>query len=81
MHEVGIAKDLITSIQEQIKDREDVTQIKKVYIRLGKSMGVTEDSLKFWFGNLIEKTKLEGAHLEVSLVEGRGIFVDSLDVV
>lgn len=81
MHEVGIAKDLVTSIQEQIKDRQDVTQIKKVYIRLGKSMGVTEDSLRFWFTSLVEKTKLEGADLEVSVIEGRGIFVDSLEVV
>lgn len=80
MHEVGIAKDLITSIEEKIKDKEDVTQIKKVYIRLGKSMGVTEDSLRFWFENLVQKTKLEGAHLDVSLIEGRGIFVDSLEV-
>lgn len=80
MHEVGITKDLITAIEEEIKNRNDVAQVKKVCIRLGKSMGITEDSLKFWFENLSEKTKLEGASLEVSLIEGRGVFVDSLEV-
>lgn len=33
MHEAGIAKDLISSVQEKIKDMTDVARIKKVNIR------------------------------------------------
>ena len=80
MHELGIAQDLIKSIQQKLKNKGDIEQIKKVYVRLGKSMGVTEDSLRFWFENLSLGTKLEGAFLEVTLIDGRQILVDSAEV-
>lgn len=80
MHEIGIVEDLIKTIQEKIKIREDVKQVKKVYIRLGRSLGLTKDCLGFWFENLSQGTKLEGSLLGISLVDGRGVVVDSLEV-
>ena len=80
MHEVGITEDLIRTIEDTTKNSKDVKQVKKVYIRLGKSMGLTEDILKFWFQQLSRGTKLEGATLESSLVDGKEIVVDSIEV-
>ena len=80
MHELGIVEDLIKSIQERIKDKEDIKHIKKIYVRLGNSMNISEDSLKLWFENLSQGTQCAGAILDVSLVDDKGITVDSLEV-
>ena len=79
MHEMGIAEGLVRSIQDKIKQRQDINQVKTVYIRLGKFTGITEESLRFWFENLTQDTKLQGAALAVSLVDGKEIQVDSLE--
>ena len=80
MHEAGIVEDLIESIGQASKNTKDWQKIKKVYIRLGKSAGLTESSLRFWFEYLGQGTKLEGATLELSEVEGNEVTVDSLEV-
>lgn len=80
MHEVGIIQDLINSIQKKISGRNDFKEVKKVYIRLGELMGVTEESLRFWFQALSKGTALEGAVLDINVVSGREIAVDSLEV-
>ncbi len=80
MHELGIIEDLISAIQAKLSGKKDIKQVKKVYLRLGKSSGLTDEILKFWFGRLSQGTLLEGAALEFCLTEGREIIVDSLDV-
>jgi Zn finger protein HypA/HybF involved in hydrogenase expression len=80
MHEIGIVEDLVKCIQKEVKLRQIVSRIEKVHIRLGKAMGVTEVSLKFWFENFSRGTELEGADLEVSLIDGGKIFVDAFEV-
>ena len=80
MHEAGIVEDLIESIGQASKNTGDWQKIKKVYIRFGKSAGLTEASLRFWFEYLGRGTKLEGVDLELSQVEGNEISVDSLEV-
>lgn len=80
MHEIGVVEDLISSIQEKITDQAIIRQVKKIHLRLGKTAAVAEESLKFWFENLSQGTKLEGALLEISWVDGSQIFMDSLEV-
>lgn len=79
MHEAGVVEDLIESIAQASKNAKDGQKIKKVYIRLGKSAGLTEASLRFWFEYLGRGTKLEGAILELSQVEGGEVAVDSIE--
>jgi Zn finger protein HypA/HybF involved in hydrogenase expression len=80
MHERGIVQDLVNCVREKARASGESTRVEKVYIRLGKAMELTEDSLKFWFEDLSRGTELEGAGLEISLIDGGGIFVDAFDV-
>ena len=79
MHVIGIVEDLVKSIQKEVKSRKDIKSIDKVYIQLGREMGVSEDSLNFWFQNLSKGTELEGVGLDITLVEGRKILIDALE--
>lgn len=78
MHEIGIAQDLIKSIEKKIKDRSQ--RIEKVHIRLGRQMGLNESSLRFCFKSLAKGTNLENAALDITLIDDKGIFVDSVEV-
>ncbi|MFH1413252.1 MAG: hydrogenase/urease maturation nickel metallochaperone HypA [Candidatus Omnitrophota bacterium] len=78
MHEIGIVEDIIKSIKAKIKDHSG--NIKKVNIRLGREMGLSESSLKLCFESLSKGTGLEGASLDIELIEDKGIFVDSVDL-
>ncbi len=80
MHELGIIKDLVKSIQDTVKDRGDDKRITKVFVRLGTAMGISEESFRFWFGNLTKDTNLDGALLEISSSDGREVVVDSLEL-
>jgi Zn finger protein HypA/HybF involved in hydrogenase expression len=80
MHEVGITKDLVDSIDKQVKDNREVKEVAKVNVNLGQGLGITEDVLKFWFSHFAKGTKLEGAEVSVRIVEGRALAVESLEV-
>ena len=79
MHEAGIVEDLIKSIRERIGEGKS-GRLKKIYVQLGKATGVSEDSLKFWFEDLSRGTELGGVSLDVTVVPGKQITVDSLEV-
>ena len=80
MHEVGIAEDLVKGLLKKIEAKEITSQVTKIYVSLGKGMGITEDSLRFWFENFSKGTELERALLEIALTEGKKIVVNSLEV-
>ncbi|MBU1905700.1 MAG: hydrogenase maturation nickel metallochaperone HypA [Candidatus Omnitrophica bacterium] len=78
MHEIGIAQDLIKSIEKKIKGCPQ--RIEKVHIRLGEAMGLDESSLSFCFKSLTKGTNLENAALDIALIDDKGIFIDSVEV-
>lgn len=80
MHEIGITEDLIKSIQKELADQKDIKQVKKVYVCLGKNSSISEESLKFWFGNLSKGTELQNISLEFTSGEGNKIVVDSIEI-
>lgn len=80
MHEVGIAGDLVKMIRQKLQNITVEGKIKKIFIQLGESTGVTEESLRFWFNNFSKGTELEEANLDISLVAGRGIDVGHLEM-
>ena len=79
MHEVGITKDIVEALNKQIQENPDVTHVKKVFLRLGRSMGITQESLIFWFGQFSSGTKLQGAALDITIVDGKGITIDEVE--
>lgn len=80
MHEVGITKDLVDSIDKQVKDNREVKEVARVLVNLGSGLGISEDVLKFWFSHFAKGTKLEKAVVSVRIVEGRALLVESLEV-
>ena len=80
MHEVNITKDLVDLLKKQLLDIKDINSVARVNIRLGKSLGISEESLKFWFKVFSENTGLNNAELNVVFVEGNNLQVDSLEV-
>ncbi len=80
MHEVGITKDLVDSIDKQVKDNREVKEVARVLVNLGQGLGISEDVLKFWFSHFAKGTKLENAVVSVRIVEGRALLVESLEV-
>jgi len=79
MHELGITEDLIKSILHTAEHHGIAGRINKVFLKLGKDSGVSDDSMKFWFETSKQGTELENTELEISSVEGREITVDTLE--
>lgn len=63
MHELSIARNLITIVKETIHDRP--CRVKAVTLRIGRLSNVLIDSLEFGFSALTAGTELEGARLIV----------------
>ncbi len=80
MHEVGITKGLVDSLQQRIKDKEDVKSVARVSVNLGRDLAISEESLKFWFAHFSKGTKLENTQVSVNFIDGRLLVVDSLEV-
>ncbi len=80
MHEIGITEDLIKSIQKELENQKEIKHVKKIYVCLGKNSSISEESLRFWFGNLSVGTKLQGVSLEFTSGVGNKIVVDSIEV-
>jgi Zn finger protein HypA/HybF involved in hydrogenase expression len=80
MHEAGIMEELFEAVQLRIREL-NIGKVKKIYLRLGDTAGLSEESLKFWFSNLSKGTELEGVFIEVVPVRGRQISVDSFEEV
>lgn len=78
MHEIGLIEGLIKSIEE--KTKAGSSRVEKVYVKMGRKMELSEESLRFWFGNLSKGTSLEGAVLDILVVDDNGIFVDSVEI-
>lgn len=79
MHELGIADDLVKALITQIK-KKNISAVKKIYLQLGREALLTEESLRFCFQHSSAGTVIQDATLEVALVEGKEIRIDSLEV-
>lgn len=63
MHELSIARSLISIVKETLHDRP--CRVKAVVVRIGRLSNVLIDSLEFGFSALIAGTELDGARLIV----------------
>lgn len=80
MHEIGITENLIKSVRQEISRSQDMSRVKKLYIKLGRDSGISEESIRFWFENLSRETELAGSSLEFISSKGNKVVVDSLEV-
>lgn len=63
MHELSIAQNIISIVQETMRTRPGC--VKSVHLKIGSLSNVVVESLRFGFETLIAGTELEGARLAV----------------
>jgi hydrogenase nickel incorporation protein HypA/HybF len=66
MHELSIAYSIIETVEENLPTEN--SQVKKVFVRIGKMSGVVKDALLFSFEIAAQDTKAEGSILEIEEV-------------
>jgi len=67
MHELGIARNIVTLVGEAANGRA----VSRVTLEVGKLSGVMSDAIAFCFDVVAAGTALEGACLDVHEIEGR----------
>lgn len=80
MHEMSLCESIIESIRESA-DREAFTQVRSVFLEIGKLAGVELDSMRFGFDVLSRGTLLENARLNIVSVPGAAKCCDCSNVV
>lgn len=71
MHELGIAKEILSCVEEVLRSRPGL-RVTQVVVRIGVFQNVEKDSLRFSFHALAEgNSKVAGAELQVQEVPAR----------
>jgi len=68
MHELSITRSLIAIVAEKASGR----RVLRVKLELGRLCGLVPESLRFCFDLCAQGTSVDGAHLEILDVAGRG---------
>ncbi len=68
MHELGIAKSLMSVVLEKAKEKKGES-ISKIVVVVGTLAGVTADALRFGFETVISETIAEDAELIIEEVQ------------
>jgi hydrogenase nickel incorporation protein HypA/HybF len=68
MHELAIAESVVSTVL----GRTERQHVSLVRVRVGRLSGVVPDALTFCFELATAGTPLEGAALEIEVVQGRG---------
>lgn len=63
MHELSIACSIVEMVEENLPNEN--TQVKKVFLKIGKLSGVVKDALNFSFEIAAQDTRLADATLEI----------------
>lgn len=66
MHELAITQSIVAIVAEHAAGRP----VKRVVLEIGRLAGVMADSIGFCFDIVAEGTALQGAVLEIRMVEG-----------
>ncbi len=78
MHEWHITEELVNTVCAQAKENR-ISKLTKIQVELGKDSHVTEDSLRFCFQLLSEKTMAREAVLEIKSSAGGFLSLVSLE--
>lgn len=74
MHELSLARDLLSAIERKL-DRDDV-RVVRVNVGVGTAAGIAPESLRFAFRVICEGTRVGGAELSVTTIAARGRCAD-----
>lgn len=67
MHELAITQSIVSAVSEHAGGK----RVKRVVLEIGTLAGVMTDAIEFCFEIVAQGTALEGATLEIRLVEAR----------
>ena len=79
MHEMAIAMALIEQVEKAAREQK-ARSIAGISVAVGRLSGVDPDALRAVFELASEETLAAGAQLEVELLEGRELYIKSMDV-
>ena len=79
MHEMAIAMALIDQVEKEAREQK-ARSIAVISVAVGRLSGVDPDALRAVFELASEETLAAGAQLEVELLEGRELYIKSMDV-
>lgn len=68
MHELGITQNIIAIVGQHAQKRK----VSKVTLQIGALAAIVPDSIRFCFDVCAEGTVLEGAVLEIEMIDGLG---------
>lgn len=67
MHEMSIAQNIIEIVDEISKENQ-VKNVRKVIVKIGKLVAVVPDSLQFCYDTLTKGSPLENSELEIHII-------------
>lgn len=67
MHELGIARNMVSIVEEAAKGR----RVRRVTLDVGQFSGVMPDAIAFCFDIVAKGTLLDGARLDIQKIAGR----------
>jgi len=70
MHEMSLMQSVVSILEEE-SARQNFTQVKVVWLEIGKLSHVEPEALRFCFDVVIKDTIAEGARLEIVEIPGR----------
>ena len=79
MHEMAIAMALIDQVEQAAREQK-AQAIASITVAVGRLSGVDPDALRAVFELAAEETLAAGAQLEVEVLEGRELYIKSMDV-
>ncbi len=67
MHELAITRNIVAIVSEAAGGR----RVRQVTLEVGRLSGISPDAISFCFDAVAKGTVLDGAQLEVRLIDGR----------
>ncbi len=80
MHEVGIIDEMVHELLHRVEAMSGDNKVLKVYVKLGKDSHLTEESFCMLFESMANGTALEGVEIDITLVDGGAVTIDTLEV-
>lgn len=71
MHEIGIVDDVICAVNNKLKQKKDLSRVKKVKVFIGELEHISPEHFEFHFRERVKGGALEKAELEFKRVEAR----------
>lgn len=79
MHELALAEGIVDIVAD-IARRERFSQVRTVFVEMGRQSCVTADALIFCFDLVARGTLAEGAQLKIASSDGDSLRVRELEV-